>query len=562
MKKYTKKNILQLGVFIIAIIAVNLISSIFFHRFDLTQDKRYTLSAVTTEIIESVKEPIIIEVLLDGQFPQEFTKLQTETRQLLEEFSAKNGNILFQFINPLAESGANEEQIVGNLFQMGVKPITLTVNNKGMQSQALVFPWALVSKGEDTTKVQLLKNMLGANTEEKVLTSIQHLEYAFAEAIEKVNRETSKKIAILKGNGELEDHFLADFILSAKESYHIAPFTLDSVANNPLQTLEQLKKFDLAIIAKPTKEFNTKQIEVLDQFIMNGGKTLWLLDQVQADFDSLREKGNMFTYSKDQSLGEMLFKYGVRLNPVLVKDEVATPIKLAVGRQGSETQYAEVLWKFAPFVYPEGDHPIIKNIEGVRLDFASPIDTLKNNIAKTVLLQSSKYSLLQGTPSEISLDVVNEKITPEMYDGKGNYILGVLLEGEFKSVFENRILPFKIDHPRYLSVENKMIIVSDGDIIRNQLDQNYQPLEIGYDKWTNKMYGNKEFIFNSVNYLLDDSGLINLRTKEVKIPVLDKIKVFENYTTIQILVFTIPVLILLIIGFLFTLVKRKSYVRK
>jgi len=350
--------------------------------------------------------------------------------------------------------------------------------------------------------------------------------------------------------------------LSAKENYHIAPFTLDSVANNSLKVLEQLKTFDLAIIAKPTKEFDAKQIEVLDQFIMNGGKTLWLLDQVQADFDSLREKGNMFTYSKDQSLGEMLFKYGVRINPVLVKDEVATPIKLAVGRQGSETQYAEVLWKFAPFVYPEGNHPIIKNIEGVRLDFASPIDTLKNNISKTVLLQSSKYSLLQGTPSEVSLDIVNEKTTPEIYADKGSYILGVLLEGQFKSVFENRILPFKIENPKYLSTENKMIIVSDGDIIRNQLDQNYQPLEIGYDKWTNKMYGNKEFIFNSVNYLLDDSGLINLRTKEVKIPVLDKIKVFENYTTIQILIFTIPVLILLIIGFLFTLVKRKSYVKK
>ncbi len=562
MKKYTKKNILQLGVFIITIIAVNLISSVVYHRFDLTQDKRYTLSEVTTEIIESVKEPIVIEVLLDGQFPQEFVKLQTETRQLLEEFSSKNGNILFQFVSPLADSGANEEQIVGNLFQMGIKPITLTVNNKGMQSQALVFPWALVSKGDKTTKVQLLKNMLGANTEEKVLTSIQHLEYAFAEAIEKVNRETSKKIAILKGNGELEDHFMADFILSAKENYHIAPFTLDSVANNSLKVLEQLKTFDLAIIAKPTKEFDAKQIEVLDQFIMNGGKTLWLLDQVQADFDSLREKGNMFTYSKDQSLGEMLFKYGVRINPVLVKDEVATPIKLAVGRQGSETQYAEVLWKFAPFVYPEGNHPIIKNIEGVRLDFASPIDTLKNNISKTVLLQSSKYSLLQGTPSEVSLDIVNEKTTPEIYADKGSYILGVLLEGQFKSVFENRILPFKIENPKYLSTENKMIIVSDGDIIRNQLDQNYQPLEIGYDKWTNKMYGNKEFIFNSVNYLLDDSGLINLRTKEVKIPVLDKIKVFENYTTIQILIFTIPVLILLIIGFLFTLVKRKSYVKK
>ncbi|MGS4344962.1 gliding motility-associated ABC transporter substrate-binding protein GldG [Myroides odoratus] len=562
MKRETKKNSVQLGIFIAGILLLNGIGAFVYQRFDLTQDKRYTLSPITNDIIDKVEEPVLIEVLLEGQFSQEFVKLQGETRQLLEEFSAKNSNILFRFINPLEEGGGTQDEIVNNLYGLGAKPVTLTVNNKGIQSQALVFPWAFVSRGEQMVKVQLLKNMIGANTEEKVLTSIQHLEYAFTEAIAKINTPKSKKIAILKGNGQLEDQYIADFLLSAKDNYHLAPFTLDSVAKAPEKTLEQLKEFDLAIVVKPTREFDDKQIEVLDQFIMNGGKTLWLLDQVQADFDSLRAKGSMLAYPKDHSLGEMLFKYGVRINPLLVKDEVATPIKLALGRQGSETQYGEFIWKFAPFVYPESNHPIVKNIEGVRLDFASPIDTLKNGIRKTVLLQSSQYSLTVGTPVEISLDILNEETTPEHYEGKGNYVLGVLLEGQFKSVFENRVLPFALPNAKKQSEETKMIVISDGDIIKNQLDQNYQPMELGYDKWTNKLYGNKEFLFNAVNYLLDDSGLINLRTKEVKIPVLDKMKVFEHYTIIQIIVLAVPIAVLLIVGFLFSFFKRKAFVKK
>lgn len=562
MKRETKKNIVQLGSFIAGIVLLNGIGTFVHHRFDLTQDKRYTLSPITNEIVDEVKEPILIEVLLEGQFSQEFVKLQSETRQLLEEFSAENSNILFRFVNPLEEGGGTEEQVINNLYELGAKPVTLTVNDKGIQSQSLVFPWAFVSKGEQMVKVQLLKNMIGANTEEKVLTSIQHLEYAFTEAIAKINTPKSKKIAILKGNGQLEDQYIADFLISAKDNYHIAPFTLDSVANAPEKTLAQLNEFDLAIVAKPTKAFDEKQIEVLDQFIMNGGKTLWLLDQVQADFDSLRAKGSMLAYPKDQSLGEMLFKYGVRINPLLVKDEVATPIKLALGRQGSETQYGEFIWKFAPFVYPESNHPIVKNIEGVRMDFVSPMDTLKNGIRKTVLLQSSQYSLTVGTPAEITLDILNEETTPEHYEGKGNYVLGVLLEGQFKSVFENRVLPFALPNAKKQSEDTKMIVISDGDIIKNQLDQNYQPMELGYDKWTNKLYGNKEFLFNAMNYLLDDSGLINLRTKEVKIPVLDKMKVFEQYSKIQFIVLAVPIAVLLVIGFLFSFFKRKAFVKK
>ncbi|MFM9400357.1 gliding motility-associated ABC transporter substrate-binding protein GldG [Myroides odoratimimus] len=561
MKKFQKRDVKLLVRLLVVLVIINVISALTYTRFDFTQDQRYTLSKSTVGIVDNVQDLLIVDVFLKGNFPLEFRRLQNETKQLLEEIQSRNENIKFRFIDP-NEEGANKAETLEQLYEYGLKPVTITVTDKGAQSQQLVFPWALVSQGEKVARVQLLKNMMGANTEEKVISSVQHLEYALAEAISKVTTDKNKKIAILKGNGELDDAYIADFLMTLRETYHLAPFTLESVSNEPQKTLDQLKEFDLAIIAKPTKAFSEEQVGVLDQFVMNGGKTMWLLDQVQADFDSLRSNGTMLAYNKDQSLGELLFRYGIRINPVLVKDEISTKIKLASGRQGSETVYTDFLWKFAPFVYPDIDHPIVKNIEGVKYDFASPIDTLKNGVKKTILAKSSKYSSLVGVPGEISFNVLKEEVTPEFYEGKGSYILGVLLEGEFPSVFKNRVLPFTIDKPLSESKQTQMIVISDGDIIRNQLDDKGMPLELGYDKWTNMLYGNKELLVNSVNYLLDDTGLINLRTKEVKIPMLDKVSVEREYTSIQMKVLVIPIALVVVFGTIFILIRKRKFNKK
>ncbi|EHO08541.1 gliding motility-associated ABC transporter substrate-binding protein GldG [Myroides odoratimimus] len=561
MKKFQKRDVKLLVRLLVVLVIINVISALTYTRIDFTQDQRYTLSKSTVGIVDNVQDLLIVDVFLKGSFPLEFRRLQNETKQLLEEIQSRNENIKFRFIDP-NEEGANKAETLEQLYEYGLKPVTITVTDKGAQSQQLVFPWALVSQGEKVARVQLLKNMMGANTEEKVISSVQHLEYALAEAISKVTIEKSKKIAILKGNGELDDAYIADFLMTLRETYHLAPFTLESVSNEPQKTLDQLKEFDLAIIAKPTKAFSEEQVGVLDQFVMNGGKTMWLLDQVQADFDSLRSNGTMLAYNKDQSLGELLFRYGIRINPVLVKDEISTKIKLASGRQGSETVYTDFLWKFAPFVYPDIDHPIVKNIEGVKYDFTSPIDTLKNGVKKTILAKSSKYSSLVGVPGEISFNVLKEEVTPEFYEGKGSYILGVLLEGEFPSVFKNRVLPFTIDKPLSESKQTQMIVISDGDIIRNQLDDKGMPLELGYDKWTNMLYGNKELLVNSVNYLLDDTGLINLRTKEVKIPMLDKVSVEREYTSIQMKVLVIPIALVVVFGTIFILIRKRKFNKK
>lgn len=560
MKENKSKALKQLGIVFLAIIVINLISNFFFKRFDLTQDKRYTLSETTLNIIKDVDSPLYIEVYLEGNFPPEFKRLQNETKQLLEEFTAYNSNIIFNFKNPIEKEETRVEKMK-EFYAKGMQPLSITVEDKGKQSQEVVFPWAQATYGDKFTKVALLKNLMGATTEEKVISSVQHLEFGFAEAINKISKEKQKKIAVIKGNGEVLEPFMADFLKTVKESYYIGPFTLDSVAKQPTQTLEALKKYDLAVIAKPTEAFTEEEKQVLDQFIMNGGKTLWLVDAVSADMDSLyNETGTILAAQRELNLTDMFFKYGIRINPLLVKDEYATPIKLASGNQGSETQMQEYTWKFAPFVYPTSTNPIVKNMEGIKFEFASPIEILKNDIKKTVLLSSSEYSKTVGTPSPISLDMVTEETTQEEYEGKGLLPVAVLMEGKFKSMYQNRVLPFKDNSFQATGKDNKMIVISDGDVVKNQLDKG-MPLELGFDKWTNQLYGNKEFLMNCVNYLLDDNGLINIRSKDVDLPLLNKEEVYKNYTMAQMVTVGLPIVILAIFGFLFTFLRKRKYSR-
>lgn len=558
----SKKNNLK-SVFIVLFLVVlaNVIGSSFFHRFDLTKDKRYTLSPTSLNIIKQVQNPLSIKVYMQGDLPAEFKRLQQETKQLLEEFQAYNSDIVFEFVDPLENKDASMDNIK-DLYRKGLTPIKITVDDKGKQSQAMVFPWAIAVYDNKEINIPLLKNIMGASTTQKVIGSVQHLEYSIAEGLNKITKEKQKKIAIIKGNGELQDILMAKFLLQVRESYFIGPFTLDSVANNPVGSLEALEKYDLAIIAKPTKTFTDAEKQVLDQFIINGGKTLWLIDQVSAEMDSLyNPSGTTLAYPRDLNLNDMFFKYGIRINPDLVKDEQGSPIKLATGEQGSATQFQEFNWKFAPQVYPNSLHPIVKNLGGIKFDFANPIDTLKNGNKKTILLESSQYSKKIGTPTAINLNIVAEETSPNDYPNKGKIPLSVLLEGSFHSMFENRVLSFEQKTFQATGKESKMIVISDGDLIKNQLDKNFQPIELGYDQRSGNLYDNKDFLINCVNYLLDDTGLINIRSRDLDLPLLDKEKVYENYTQTQILTIGLPILILILFGVVFTFLRKRKYSR-
>lgn len=540
-------------------IVMNVFTQGFYKRFDLTKDSRYTLSKATLDIVNSATEPIIIDVFLEGDFPAEFRRLQDETRQLLEEFASENNNIKFSFLNPIEDETVRDQNLE-LINQRGLTPMRLNVQENGKSSQETIIPWALASYGETTVEISLIKNKIGTNQQELVSNSVQHLEYAFADGFSKLLSPKRRKIAVIKGNGQLENKYVADFITSLRDYYFIAPFTLDRLANNAETTLKNLKDYDLIISAKPTEAFSEQEKYALDQYTMNGGKSLWLIDNVAIDKDSLyNESGSSVATSRDLNLTDFFFKYGVRINPVLVNDLYSAPITIAIG-EGSATQFQAIQWQYAPLASGTSKHPIVNNLNLVRFDFANQIDTLANNISKTILLKSSPLSRLEGTPKVISLDDIKSEPNPEEYKN-GYQNLVVLLEGKFTSVYNNRVKPFSISEDKTESSNTKMIVIADGDVIKNDVGRN-GPMELGFDRGSGQLYGNKEFLLNAVNYLLDDNGLINIRSKEIAIAFLDPQKIAAEKTKWQVINIALPLVLLGVIGFIFNYFRRKKYAKQ
>ncbi|WP_037320605.1 gliding motility-associated ABC transporter substrate-binding protein GldG [Salegentibacter sp. Hel_I_6] len=542
----------------IGIIAINLLAANFFERIDLTQDKRYTLSPAALEIVEDANSPIVIEVFLEGNFPSQFRRLRNETRQMLEEFSAYNTNIKFIFTDPLAKS--NDAEATGtDFYERGMPPARISVQENGKSSEALIFPWALARLGDKKVQIPLLKNKLGATDEELVTSSVQQLEYAIANALSKLIYPREKKIAVMRGNGELPEAQIADFIKTLQEYYFMAPFTLDSAAVNPQKTLQQLKEYDLILEAKPTKAFTENEKYVLDQYTMNGGKSLWLTEAVAMETDSLlNPTGRAFALPRDLNLGDFFFSYGIRVNPVLVNDIYSAPIILASG-QGNNTRFNPYPWFYSPLTTSPNDHPIINNIEAVKFEYANQIDTLQNKLDKIILLSSSPQTKLEGTPRQISLEMVSRE--PDLASYKdGEQPLAVLLEGEFTSVYKNRIKPFRIDNSLDESESTKMLVIADGDVIKNDV-QRGEPLELGFERYTGNTYGNKEFLLNAVNYMLDDTGLIDIRSKEVNIPFLDDQKTANEREKWQGINIILPLILLGLFAFGFNYFRKRKYLK-
>ncbi|RIV74351.1 gliding motility-associated ABC transporter substrate-binding protein GldG [Flagellimonas aequoris] len=541
---------------VVALIVLNILAGFVYTRFDLTEDQRYTLSQPAVEVAQKFDSPVIIDILLDGNIPAEFSKLKAETVQLMESFASKNSNITYDLVNPL-EDEEQAEQTIAELQSLGLKPANVTIEENGKVSNELVFPWAMVNYKDKTVKVPLLKNKQGSTAEERINNSVQQLEYAFADAFTKLSTTDKKSIAVIKGNGELGDIYIADYLSTVREYYNIGAITLDSVASNPQKVLDQLKNFDMALIAKPTEAFTDEEKYVVDQYMVQGGKSIWMIDQVAMEMDSIYAGGgSAFALPRELNLKDLFFKYGVRINPVLVNDLYFTQIVLATG-EGNDSQYNPLPWYYYPMVFSRNNHPINTNIEAVRLQFTSPMDVLENDYQKTILLQSSPLSKTDGVPRQISLDMIMTQPDQATYNN-GNLPLAVLIEGNFTSMYKNRVKPLKLANAMEEGPANKMIVISDGDIIKNQL-RNNRPLELGYDKWTSNFYGNKEFLVNSTNYLLDNTGLINIRNKKVAIPLLDVKKIAEQKTKWQIINIGLPVLLTLVFGLFFGFYRKRKF---
>ena len=546
MKRYFNNTFSRVGGALLLLLVINYIAQQWHSRIDLTQDKRYTLSETTRKTLSQIQQPLVIDVLLKGNIPTEFKKLQTEAIQLLEEYTAANDHLIVNFVNPL-EDEPNADAAIQNLINNGLQPLQIAQTEAGKSSVEYIFPWAVISDGKRVEKVRLFIDKLGTTDQERVQNSVQRLEYNLTDALHKFTVKKQKKIAILRSNGTLEDVYLYDFLKTAREYYFIAPFTLDSVATNAEKTLKDLEKFDLLLVAKPTSPFSDEQKQVIDQYIMNGGRVLWLIDQVNVSLEDMYKTGGVtMAMPLDLNLTDMFFQYGFRLNYTLINDLYFSEIVVATG-DGSQSRYMNIPWVYNPMVLSSNNHLINSNLDAVRLQFANGIDTLKNGVKKTVLLSSSPFSKADGTPREINLRIDPKAMNKELYK-KGNIPLAVLLEGEFKSTYKDRVRPLELKENATLSRPTKMIVVSDGDIIKNDFDsQHKMPLELGFDRWTSKYYDNKAFLQNAMNYLLDDTEFLTLRNKKVQLAFLDKEKVAESARAWQIKVFLYPLLVLVIV---------------
>jgi len=554
MKTQQKKHIKSLFYVIIGIFIVNFSGNYTYKRFDLTHDKRYTLSKTTKDLLKKVETPLEFTILLQGEnFPPEFKRLQQETKQLLEEFRSINKLIYFSFENPL-EAEEDISQAMLELDKMGFLPTNIPITKQGNQSIVRIFPWAIGSDDvqKKSIRVPLLINNAGISASENIQKSIEQLEYAFADAIAKLTIKEKKSIAILKGNGQIDDKYIADFVNSLKPYYEFGEFDLKNLQNDNQQVIRNLDRFDLAIIAKPTQAFSDRERYILDQYIIKGKKTMWLIDQVKFDLDSLANssQSGIAFLEEDLNLDDMFFKYGVRINYNLIQDYFSVPITV----KDEKGQDLPLEWWYSGMIPSKENHIINKNVNVIKTEFANSIDTLPNGIKKTILLESSEMSRTVGIPQKIELTQFQGQ---EPFAGKSS-IIGVLLEGNFTSVYKNRVKPFSYPNAIEDGIENKMIVISDGDIV-NYMYANKKFLINGYDRWTEQIYGNKDFLSNAVHYLLEDSGIISIRAKEVKLAFLDKEKVRGKYRQTQFITVGVPVFLLVVFGVVFNYWRKRKY---
>jgi len=545
----THKKIL----FVIAsILIVNIVSNLFDYKIDMTEDKRFTLSDASIQVVKKVEKPMQIIVFLKGDFPSYFKRLANETESLLKDFRQQNKQIDFVFINPLNKGN----EYINKLIDKGLQPAQINLQKNGKMEQVMIFPWAIIKQNNKEIPVSLLTDSYSQNMEEQIEKSIENLEYALANGIKLMNARKNQKIAVIKGNGELDDMHIADFLINAGKKYRLAPYTLDSVATNPIKTLKDLQAYDLAIVAKPTEKFTEKEKFVLDQFLMNGGRLLLLIDAVKAHKDTLMYRGKTYALNAELNLTDMLFAYGVRISPKLVKDIIAAPVVLKVGQVGKRPQLEQFPWFYSPLAQPVKNHPIGKNLEMVMLDFVSPIDTLKNPTHKTILLNSSPKTRLVGVPTEINFDEIGKKPDLNLYTA-GKQIFGVLLEGKIKSAYNHRIKPIPVNKALDEG-QSALIVISDGDIVKNQTDKG-QPLELGYDKWSKMKYDNKQFLLNAIDYLMDKTGVISLKNKEVKLRFLDQNKLMSELRFWQLINTLFPLILIALSGMAYSMYRKRKY---
>ena len=575
-RKNLKKNqLISFGITLTIIIVVNIIASFVYTRFDLTSEKRYTLSDTSKEILRNLDDYVYFRVYLEGEFPAGFKKLRKETKEMLDEFRAYSKFVDYEFINPSESNDAAERnETYKLLYQSGLNPTELAIKTNAGAQQLVIWPCALVSYQEKEKPLDLLDTGVGESSSQALNNSAQNLEYKLISAIKELSQEKKSNIAFIEGHGELNENEVYDITRTLQKKYNVKRVTLDeqiTVLNSRTETKDSSivinSNYDAIIIAKPTKPFSEKDKFIIDQYVMHGGKVLWLIDPVSATMDSLQTSESTIGNALDINLDDMFFKYGLRLNKNLLLDLNSAKIALRTGQMGGQAQIEYFNWYYFPLLNAASDNSIVKNINPLKADFVSSIDPVisDSDVQKIPLLKTSNYTNIAAAPAYITLGMLRQAPDQRMFSQKSQNV-AYLLKGEFESLYSNRMTSEIVDSKeigfKTSSKPTSMIVVADGDLIRNQfhIPKGY-PLPLGFDQYTQITYGNKDFIENAVSYLVDGEGLIEVRNRELKIRLLDANKINNDALIWQVVNVLLPSIVVIIFGFVLAIIRKRRFTK-
>ncbi len=562
-----RQSFIRLGLLLGILILLNIIGNLAYTRFDLTREGRFTLSKSTKTLLSSLEDVIYVKVYLEGDFPPGFQKLQQGLRdQLTEMRRYAGGNLEFEFINP---ADAGDERTTNELYQQlytaGLQPTDLQSRNDDGVQRKIIWPGAMIYyRNKEVAMNFLLGAGAGNSPLEIINASEEALEYTIANSIKKATTLIKPRLAFTEGNGELDKVATSDIARSLSEFYSLVRYDLGTIEAVPAD-------INLLIIAKPTEKFSDWDKYKIDHFVNRGGRILWLLDAVSAEMDSMGPDNFFMAESRSLEIEDLLFKYGVRVNPFLVQDTRATQIPIVYGSSGGQPQQRLYPWFYFPLVQADSDHPIVRKLDPIQFRFANSIDLVRaTGVRSSVLLHSSALSRVVYAPFRVNLTLATEPSKEDMYN-KGGQPLAVLLEGAFPNLYKSRYfnefaqravdsLQMNLsDQPK----TSRMIVVADGDVIRNNVRQSTgEVYPLGFDRFTNQMYGNKTFLLNAVDYLLDETGLINVRSKQITLRMLDQKKIKAEKLRWQLLNTAVPILLLLAFGLLGGYWRQRKYAKR
>ena len=562
MSNNKKQSFFQLGLIGGIAIFLNILGNAFFTHIDLTEDKRFTLAGPTRDLLRNLENVVYVEVLLDGEFPAGFKRLQRSVRELLDDFRSGSGGLVdYTFTDPNKGTIDVVNQRREELAKDGIVPTNLRIKQVEGTSERLISPYAKVTFNNRTAVVDLLDEEAPGGPEQKLNYSITQLEYKFANAFYKLQLGFREVVAFTVGHGELNQYERADLVKSLRAYYEVGTFHMDSSIVIP----DDIK---VLIIAKPKAPFSDRDKFLLDQYIMNGGKVLWLIDRLNVELDSMRRNNSYVPRDYDPDLDGMLFRYGVRINPDLVLDLQCSHIPMVIDPTGKTELFK---WYYNPVVIPRTDHPMVKSLDGINLMYPSSIDTIKTktDVKKTILLTTSEYGRIQPNITRLNFEILRYDPDPSKFNKK--FIpLAVLLEGRFPSYFQNRVskqfleILSQIGHDfKEESTPTRMLVVSDGDVARpfyNPVTGKY--FKLGYNPYDRYTFANKDFLLNAIEYLKDEKGIIEARSKDIRLRLLDTARAQSEKTFWQLLNIVVPLLFLTLFGLAYNAWRRRKYARR